>query len=228
MPRQILFIEDDDHIRAVLALSLEQEGYSVAQAGSGEDGLEYFKEFGADMVLVDLRLPNMDGFAVAREIRKRSNVPIAMVTASSDTYDVVAGLEAGADDYVVKPVVAKELAARVRALLRRANPVDQEDATVRLGDVVLYSGKGVVRKGGENVELTKTEFRILCELAERPGWVVSRAQLLERVWGYDFFGDMRLVEYHISRMRAKLEKDPSKPKLIVTVRGLGYKLSEDL
>jgi len=159
---------------------------------------------------------------------KPTNVPIAMVTASSDTYDVVAGLEAGADDYVVKPVVAKELAARVRALLRRANPVDQEDATVRLGDVVLYSGKGVVRKGGENVELTKTEFRILCELAERPGWVVSRAQLLERVWGYDFFGDMRLVEYHISRMRAKLEKDPSKPKLIVTVRGLGYKLSEDL
>jgi len=99
---------------------------------------------------------------------------------------------------------------------------------VRLGDVVLYRGKGVVRKGGENVELTKTEFRILCELAERPGWVVSRAQLLERVWGYDFFGDMRLVEYHISKMRAKLEKDPSKPELIVTVRGLGYKLSEDL
>lgn len=224
MARRILFIEDDDHIRAMLALSLEQEGYAVVEAGSGEEGLREFEERGADTVLVDLRLPDMDGFAVTRALRRTADVPIVMVTASSDTYDVVAGLEAGADDYVVKPVVAKELSARIRALLRRASSAASAGTVQRFGDVELHREAGSVFRDGEEVALTRTQFRVLCELAATPGWVVTRAQLLERVWGYDFFGDDRLVDYHISGLRAKIEHDPSNPELIVTVRGLGYKL----
>lgn len=224
MARRILFIEDDDHIRAMLALSLEQEGYAVVQARSGEEGLREFEERGADTVLVDLRLPDMDGFAVTRTLRRSADVPIVMVTASSDTYDVVAGLEAGADDYVVKPVVAKELSARIRALLRRASSSGAAGTVQRFGDVELHREAGTVFRDGEEVALTRTQFRVLCELAATPGWVVTRAQLLERVWGYDFFGDDRLVDYHISGLRTKIERDPSTPELIVTVRGLGYKL----
>jgi DNA-binding response OmpR family regulator len=220
-----LFIEDDDHIRKVLSLSLGQEGYDVVEAPSGEEGLRLLQEGGADMVLVDLRLPDMDGFEVTRTIRRSTNVPIAMVTASGDTHDVVAGLEAGADDYIVKPVVAKELSARIRALLRRsAASAPPNTAVERFGDVELQREAGVVCKAGKEVPLTLTQFRVLCELADTPGWVVSRAQLLERVWGYDFFGDDRLVDYHISGLRTKIERDPSNPELIVTVRGLGYKL----
>lgn len=224
MPRRILFIEDDDHIRAMLALSLEQEGYAVVEARSGEEGLREFEGRGADTVLVDLRLPDMDGFAVTRALRRTADVPIVMVTASSDTYDVVAGLEAGADDYVVKPVVAKELSARIRALLRRTSASGATGTAQRFGDVELHREAGSVYRSGEEVALTRTQFRVLCELAANPGWVVTRAQLLERVWGYDFFGDDRLVDYHISGLRTKIERDPSVPELIVTVRGLGYKL----
>lgn len=222
--RQILFIEDDNHMRGVLAVSLRQEGFRVVEAGSGEEGLRKLAEHGADMVLVDLRLPGMDGFAVTRAIRRSTDVPIAMVTASSDTYDVVAGLEAGADDYVVKPVVAKELCARIRAMLRRVASPPASDAVQRFGPVEIHREAGVVRRDGEEIALTVTQFRVLCELAATPGWVVSRAQLLERVWGYDFFGDDRLVDFHISGLRGKVERDPSNPELIVTVRGLGYKL----
>ncbi|MGH9078066.1 MAG: response regulator transcription factor [Acidimicrobiales bacterium] len=224
MPRRILFIEDDDHIRAMLSLSLEQDGYLVVQARSGEEGLKEFERNGADMVLVDLRLPDMDGFEVTRTLRRGADVPIAMVTASGDTYDVVAGLEAGADDYVVKPVVAKELSARIRALLRRAAASGPAGTVQRFGEVELHREAGAVYRSGQELGLTRTQFRVLCELAATPGWVVSRAQLLERVWGYDFFGDDRLVDYHISGLRTKIERDPANPELIVTVRGLGYKL----
>lgn len=224
MARRILFIEDDDHMRTMLALSLEQEGYAVEQARSGEEGLKAFASKGADMILLDLRLPDMNGFEVTRALRKVTDVPIAMVTASSDTFDVVAGLEAGADDYVVKPVVAKELAARIRALLRRTTPSGHQGTVLRFGAVEVHREAGVVYRDGEEVSLTRTQFRVLCELAATPGWVVSRTQLLERVWGYDFFGDDRLVDYHISGLRGKIERDPSTPELVVTVRGLGYKL----
>ncbi|MGH8988279.1 MAG: response regulator [Acidimicrobiales bacterium] len=224
MARCILFIEDDDHMRAVLSLSLRQDGYDVVEARSGEEGLRALERQVPDMVLVDLRLPGIDGFEVTRSIRRTSSVPIAMVTASGDTHDVVAGLEAGADDYVVKPVVAKELSARIRALLRRAS-AGAPDATVQcFGDIELRREEGTVLRHSAHVPLTLTQFRVLCELADTPGWVVSRSQLLERVWGYDFFGDDRLVDYHISGLRSKLEQDPSTPRLIVTVRGLGYKL----
>ena len=227
MSRLILFIEDDDHIREMLSLSLQQEGYEVVEARSGEDGLRRFEERGADTVLVDLRLPDMDGFAVTRALRRAADVPIVMVTASSDTYDVVAGLEAGADDYVVKPVVAKELSARIRALLRRAASSGPAATVQRFGEVELHQEAGSVYRSGEEVALTRTQFRVLCELAATPGWVVSRAQLLERIWGYDFFGDDRLVDYHINGLRSKIERDPANPELIVTVRGLGYKLVPD-
>ena len=225
MRRRILFIEDDDHMRAMLSLSLQQEGYEVVEARSGEEGLREFEREGADIVLVDLRLPDLDGFEVTRRIRQSANVPIAVVTASGDTHDVVAGLEAGADDYVVKPVVAKELSARIRAHLRRSGEYAEPTLTTqRIGDLELHREAGVVTRNGEELRLTLTQFRVLCELADTPGWVVSRAQLLERVWGYDFFGDDRLVAYHISGLRAKIERDASNPELIVTVRGLGYKL----
>ncbi len=211
-------------MRGILAVSLRQEGFHVQEAASGEEGLQALHEHGADMVLVDLRLPGIDGFAVTRAIRRDTDVPIAMVTASSDTYDVVAGLEAGADDYVVKPVVAKELCARIRAMLRRVGGTSSNASVQRFGTVEIQREAGVVRRDGEEVPLTVTQFRVLCELAASPGWVVSRAQLLDRVWGYDFFGDDRLVDFHISGLRGKIERDPSSPELIVTARGLGYKL----
>lgn len=224
MPPRILFIEDDAPMRSVLATSLRREGYEVDEAGSGEEGLASFERRRPDVVLVDLRLPGIDGLELTRTLRHSHDVPITMVTACDDSHDVVAGLEAGADDYVVKPVVAKELAARIRAILRRVSTSSLPATVVRFGDVELHREAGVVRRAGNDVALTRTEFRLLCELAAKPGWVLSRAQLLERVWDYDYFGDERLVDTHIGRLRAKVEDDPSHPSLVVTVRGLGYKL----
>lgn len=221
---RILFIEDDENLRNVLAISLRQEGYSVDEAASGEAGLDSFDRSGADVVIVDLRLPGIDGFEVTRALRRKSQVPITIVTAHNDSHDVVAGLEAGADDYVAKPVGAKELAARIRALLRRVSVTALPGTVLRFGDVEIHREGGAVYQDGREIVLTRTEFRVLCELAATPGWVVSRAQLLERVWDYDFFGDERLVDTHIGRLRAKIEADRSAPELIVTVRGLGYKL----
>lgn len=224
MPAKILFIEDDENMRNMLSRSLRQEGYTVDEAASGEAGIASFGQSPADVVLVDLRLPDIDGFEVTRSLRRSSNVPIAMVTACGDTHDVVAGLEAGADDYVVKPVIAKELAARIRALLRRTSVAVQPSTVLRFGEIELHVEAGTVVRRGEEISLTRTEFRVLCELAATPGWVVSRQQLLERVWDYDFFGDERIVDTHVRRLRSKIEDVPTDPKLILTVRGLGYKL----
>jgi DNA-binding response OmpR family regulator len=157
-------------------------------------------------------------------LRRASDVPIVVVTACNDSHDVVAGLEAGADDYVVKPVVTKELSARIRALLRRTMNGADSGTVLRFGDVEIHREQCVVYRNGAEIRLTRTELRVLCELASHPGWVLSRAQLLDRVWGYDFFGDDRLVDTHIGRLRAKIEDDPASPRLIVTVRGSGYKL----
>ena len=208
-----------------MRMVLEDEGYAVTEAPSGEDALTAFARTPADVVLIDLMLPGMDGFETCRTLRRSSDVPVIMVTARTDTYDVVAGLEAGADDYVTKPFVAKELAARIRALLRRAR-TSTEPATsvIRVGDLEVVPEAGEVRRGGELVHLTRTEFRLLCELASSPGRVFSRELLLERVWGYDYFGDGRLVDVHVRRLRTKVEGDPARPRHVVTVRGLGYKL----
>lgn len=217
-------VEDDERIRTSLRLALEDEGYEVDEAASGEDALDRFGEQAADVVLIDVMLPGIDGFETCRQLRRTSTVPVVMVTARTDTHDVVAGLEAGADDYVTKPFVAKELSARIRALLRRARTVD-EPALVQFGDVELRPEEGIVRRAGHEVHCTRTEFRLLCELAANPGKVLSREQLLDRVWGYDYFGDGRLVDVHVRRLRTKIEPDPANPRHILTVRGLGYKLA---
>jgi DNA-binding response OmpR family regulator len=224
---ELLFIEDDDHIRLALTLALEDEGYTVREAPTGRAGLEAFQAKEPELVLVDLRLPDISGFEVCRAIRSHSIVPIIIVTAQTDTYDLVAGLEAGADDYVTKPVIAKELAARIRALLRRVQlhetPATPSRASV-FGDVELRREQGVVLKAGRELNLTKTEFRLMCEFADHVGAVLSRDQLLELVWGYEYLGDSRLVDAHVRRLRVKIEDHPDDPKLIVTVRGLGYRL----
>ena len=223
---KVLIVEDDDGIRTALGMALEDEGFEVEEAGSGEEGLLSFGGAPADLVIVDVMLPGINGFAVCAAIRRISAVPILFLTARTDTEDVVAGLEAGADDYVVKPFVIKELAARMRALLRRAAPakVGDVDHVLSFGEVRVWPERGDVERGGTPVHLTRTEFRLLCELAEDAGRVLSREVLLQRVWGYDWFGDGRLVDVHIRRLRSKVEQSPGDPRHIVTVRGLGYKL----
>ncbi|HVL28590.1 MAG TPA: response regulator transcription factor [Acidimicrobiales bacterium] len=225
MGANILLVEDDNRIRRSLALFLEDEGNAVDEAESAEDALELLRDHEADVVVVDLMLPGMDGFELCRQLRATSSVPILILTARSDSHDVVAGLEAGADDYVVKPVVGKELSARLRALLRRVARADDPPGRLAFGNVELYPDAGVVRVGGEEVTLTKTEFRLLCELAQHPGRVLSREVLLDRVWDYDYFGDGRLVDVHIRRLRTKIEPDPAHPRHILTARGLGYRFA---
>jgi two-component system, OmpR family, response regulator MtrA len=223
----LLFIEDDDGIRLALRLALEDEGYTVHEAANGTDGLARFAEHDVDLVLLDLRLPDMSGFDVCRSMRANSTVPIIIITAQTDTHDMVAGLEAGADDYVTKPVVPKELAARIRALMRRVHLLENTAAapkSVMLGDIELRREQGIVLKGGRELSLTKTEYRLLCEFADHAGAVLSRDQLLERVWGYEYLGDSRLVDAHVRRLRLKVEDQPDDPQLIVTARGIGYRL----
>ena len=220
---RILTVEDDDGIRTAVKLALEDEGWGVVEAGNGEEALALFTKEPTDVVLIDIMLPGIDGFEVCRSVRKISDVPIVMVTARADTHDVVAGLEAGADDYLTKPFAPTELSARIRALLRRVRPSDTGSHLV-FGDLEIIADEGVVRKGGEEVHLTKTEFRLLVELATTPGRVYSREVLLERVWEYGYFGDGRLVDVHIRRLRTKIESDAANPQHVVTVRGLGYKL----
>lgn len=224
----LLFIEDDDAIRLALKLALEDEGYEVREAPDGRSGLAAFAEREPDLVLLDLRLPDLSGFEVCRSMRANSLVPIIIVTAQTDTYDLVAGLEAGADDYVTKPVVPKELAARIRAALRRVHLHEATSASSssvsRFGDIELRREQGIVLKGGVELNLTKTEYRLVCEFADHANMVLSRDQLLERVWGYEYLGDSRLVDAHVRRLRVKVEDQPDDPKLIVTARGIGYRL----
>lgn len=224
MGTRILTVEDDERIRASVKLALEDEGWDVIESENGEHALDQFNRSPADVVLIDIMLPGIDGFEVCRSIRKVSDVPIVMVTARNDTHDIVAGLEAGADDYLTKPFAPKELSARIRALLRRARSTDHTTGQMRFGDLEILPEEGVVTVGGEQVHLTKTEFRLLVELASSPGRVFSREVLLERVWGYGYFGDGRLVDVHIRRLRTKVEHDAANPRHVVTVRGLGYKL----
>ena len=222
---RILVVEDDERIRSSMRLALEDEGYTVEDVASGEAAVTRFNEEPFEVALIDLMLPGMDGFETCRTLRRHSTVPIIMVTARSDTHDVVAGLEAGADDYVTKPFVAKELAARIRALLRRARPTEEDPGALAFGNLQLLPDQGVLRQAdGTEVHCTRTEFRLLCELAASPNKVLSREQLLDRVWGYDYFGDGRLVDVHIRRLRTKVEADPALPQHILTVRGMGYKL----
>lgn len=221
---RILIVEDDVRIRTSLRLLFEAEGNAVSEAESAEEAISLFSTKPADIVVVDLMLPRLDGFELCRRLRRSSDVPILILSARSDSHDVVAGLEAGADDYVVKPAVPKELAARVRALLRRSARPERASDRLTFGELEVRPEAGVVERAGERIPVTRTEFRLLCELAQNAGRVLSREVLLERVWGYDYFGDARIVDVHIRRLRTKVEPDPAEPRQIITVRGLGYKL----
>ena len=224
MAIRVLTVEDDERIRASVKLALEDEGWIVDEAPTGEDAIAIFQSTPADVVLIDIMLPGIDGFELCRTIRKLSDVPIVMVTVRVDTHDVVAGLEAGADDYLTKPFAPKELSARIRALLRRVRPSAPGHSKLVFGNLEIIPDEGKVTLGGKDVPLTKTEFRLLCELAHDPNGVFSREVLLDKVWGHGYFGDGRLVDVHIRRLRMKVEVDPAEPTHVVTVRGLGYRL----
>ena len=223
MSTRILTVEDDERIRTAVRMALEEEGWDVEETASGEEALVAFTRQPADVVLIDIMLPGIDGFEVCRNIRRLGDVPIVMVTARSDSHDVVAGLEAGADDYLRKPFDPKELSARIRALLRRVRSDDVQPNRIHVGDLEVLPEEGVVRQAGDEVHLTRTEFRLLLELAAADGRVLSREDLLEKVWGYDYFGDGRLVDVHVRRLRTKIEPDPGNPRYVTTIRGMGSK-----
>jgi two-component system response regulator MtrA len=220
---RILLVEDDPSIREVTAIGLGAAGFAVTTAADGVDGLERFRADPFDLVLLDVMLPRLDGYEVCRQIRRTSTVPVVMLTARADTMDVVVGLEAGADDYVRKPFEVPELIARIRAALRRAGGSADETNLLRLGPVEIDIAGRAASRDGETIALTRTEFDLLVELVRHAGQVLSRDTLLDRVWGYDYLGDSRLVDVAIQRLRAKIEADPAVPALIETVRGAGYK-----
>lgn len=222
MDARILLVEDDASIREITKLGLEAAGFSVETAADGDDGLNRFRHSRPDLVLLDVMLPKRDGFEVCRAIRAESAVPVVMLTARTDTVDVVVGLESGADDYVTKPFEMPVLVARLRAALRRARH-DEQSETITLGDVSIDVLGHQAARDGEDLQLTPTEFRLLVELAQRPGQVFTRELLLEQVWGYGYLGDSRLVDVAVQRLRSKIERDPSAPELIETVRGVGYR-----
>lgn len=226
MEGRLLLVEDDRRVRRGTALAFKQEGFEILEAADADSALRQMEESKPDLAILDVMLPGRDGFELCREIRKRSNMPIIFLTAKTDTVDVVVGLESGGDDYVPKPFVVRELIARVRALLRRVQ-TEPTVEQIRIGELEITPESGTVRKGETPVSLTKTEFSLLCTLASRPNIIFKREVLLERVWGYDYLGDTRLVDTHIRRLRGKIEDDPANPTLIRTVRGLGYKIGTD-
>ena len=220
--KHILLIEDEPGIAEPLLYQLEKAGYSVVWSPDGKEGLERFVAEGADLVLLDLMLPSMSGEDVCREIRRTSDVPVIMLTAKDEEVDKVVGLEIGADDYVVKPFSTRELIARVKAVLRRRAAPLASDAFVA-GDLRLDPERRELTVGGSAVHLPKKEFDLLELLMENAGRVVMRETLIDRVWGSDYFGDMRTLDVHIKRLRAKIEADPADPKHLLTVRGVGYR-----
>jgi len=222
MNERLLLVEDDASIREVAKLGLTQAGFHVTTAPDGREGLLHFRQAPFDLVILDVMLPLLDGYEVCRQIRAESRVPIIMLSAKSDTVDVVVGLELGADDYVTKPFEMAELVARARAAVRRATTVEEESVIVH-GDLEIDPGAFVARRRGEELGLSATEFRLLFELARRPGQVFTRELLLQRVWNYDYLGDSRLVDVAVQRLRAKVEDDPKEPRKIRTVRGVGYR-----
>jgi len=223
MDARILLVEDDPSIREVTAIGLQQAGFTVETASDGKAGLDRFRDGTFDLVLLDVMLPRLDGLDVCRAIRRSSTIPVVMLTARADTIDVVVGLEAGADDYVKKPFEIQELVARLRAALRRAGQLPDDAERLHLGPLEVDLAGRTVARDGRDVPLTRTEFDLLAELARHPGQVLGRDTLLDRIWGYDYLGDSRLVDVAVQRLRAKVEADPSAPDLILTVRGAGYK-----
>lgn len=220
---QLLLVEDDLAVAEALALALTSLGHSVELASTGEAGLTAVARRQFDVMLLDVMMPGISGFETARRVRASSLLPIIMLTARSDPSDIVTGLEAGADDYVTKPVEPRVLDARIKAVLRRAAPAPGE-AVMSFGDLAIHPDAMAVTRAGEPVPLTPTELRLLLELADHAGQALSRHQLLQRVWGYGYDGDSRLVDAVVQRLRAKVEPTPSQPTLIRTVRNIGYRL----
>ena len=222
MPR-VLLIEDDEAVREGLSLALTYQGHTVEAVRTGEEGLELLRTATPDVVVLDLMLPGVDGFEVCRRIRAAGDLPIIMLTARNDDIDVVAGLEAGADDYVAKPAQARVLEARIRAVLRRSTASATEVVAERHGDLTIDRDGLVVTRLGHPVSLAPTELRLLLELSSSPGRVMSRQQLLQSVWDQGYLGDSRLVDACVQRLRSKLEDDPAAPRYVQTVRGFGYR-----
>jgi two-component system, OmpR family, response regulator MtrA len=221
MKGRVLVIDDDTALAEMLGIVLRSEGFEPAFVADGDQALAAFHETKPDLVLLDLMLPGTDGIDVCRQIRAESGVPIVMLTAKSDTVDVVVGLESGADDYVVKPFKPKELIARLRARLRRSEEPTPE--LLQIGDLAIDVAGHAVKRNGAPIALTPLEFDLLVALARKPWQVFTREALLEQVWGYRHAADTRLVNVHVQRLRAKIERDPERPEMVVTVRGVGYK-----
>jgi two-component system response regulator MtrA len=220
-PARVLVVDDDAALAEMLTIVLRKEGFEPLVCANGERAVEAFHEFRPDVVLLDLMLPGKDGIDVCREIRAEAGTPIVMLTAKSDTVDVVLGLESGADDYVVKPFKPKELVARIRARVRTHAPAAPE--VLEIGDLTIDVPGHRVTRDGEQIALTPLEFDLLVCLARTPWQVFSRELLLEQVWGYRHAADTRLVNVHVQRLRSKIEHDPENPRIVVTVRGVGYK-----
>ncbi|HLS40395.1 MAG TPA: MtrAB system response regulator MtrA [Ornithinicoccus sp.] len=221
MAAKILVVDDDQALAEMLGIVLRKEGLDVAHCADGGRAVAMFREYRPDLVLLDVMLPTLSGVEVCRHLRAESGVPIVMLTARTDTKDVVAGLEAGADDYVVKPFKPQELLARIRARLRRMETSQPEE--LRVGDLVIDVAGHTVKRDGQLLSLTPLEFDLLVALASKPNQVFDRESLLEKVWGYRHAGDTRLVNVHVQRLRSKIERDPENPQIVVTVRGVGYK-----
>jgi two-component system response regulator MtrA len=217
----VLVVDDDPALAEMLGIVLQTEGFEPSFVADGDRALAAFRSTKPDLVLLDLMLPGTDGIDICRQIRAESGTPIVMLTARGDTVDVVLGLECGADDYIIKPFKPKELVARMRARLRRNDAAESE--VLHIGDVTIDVAGHVVSRNGQPVPLTPLEFDLLSALARKPGHVFTREQLLEQVWGYRHAADTRLVNVHVQRLRAKVERDPERPELVVTVRGVGYK-----
>ena len=220
---RVLVVEDEESYSDALSYMLRKEGFEVAVASTGPDALAEFDRAGADIVLLDLMLPGMPGTEVCRQIRQTSNVPVIMVSAKDDEVDKVVGLELGADDYVTKPYSPRELVARLRAVLRRGVEPDLAPMTLEVGNVRMDVERHIVTVGAEEVRLPLKEFELLEMFLRNPGRVLTRGQLIDRVWGSDYVGDTKTLDVHVKRLRAKVEPDPSAPSRIVTIRGLGYK-----
>jgi two-component system response regulator RegX3 len=221
---RVLVVEDEESYSDALAYMLRKEGFEVTVAATGPDALLEFERAGADIVLLDLMLPGLSGTEVCRRIRQTSSVPVIMVTAKDSEVDKVVGLELGADDYVTKPYSPRELVARIRAVLRRGADTDAAPAALEAGPVRMDVDRHVVTVAGEKTKLPLKEFELLEMFLRNPGRVLTRGQLIDRVWGSDYVGDTKTLDVHVKRLRAKIEPDPANPRHLVTVRGLGYKL----
>jgi two-component system, OmpR family, alkaline phosphatase synthesis response regulator PhoP len=225
--KKILVVDDEPQITELLNSYLAKEGYSVTDAADGEAALEAFRREQPDLILLDLMLPKLNGYEVCREIRSQSRIPIIMLTARDEEPDKIVGLELGADDYITKPFSPREVVARVRAVLRRSEAGEPEDKIIRAGDIEIDQVRHEVKKNGEVIELTPTEFKLLAVLADSPRRVFTRLQLVEEVQGYSFEGYERTIDAHIKNLRQKVEDDPKNPVMIGTVYGVGYRFEAE-